>query len=158
MLKKTLVSRDIELFVDVHGHSRKSNVFMYGCNTSAKGTLMRNNEKVFPFLLGKMNKNFDFNDCSFKISKDKEGTGRVVVCKDLNIANSYTLESSFCGPQSGEFAECHFTPDQLEGVGADFCRALFLSNDKDERAKAKLDLNMRFPPPPKEKGNTNNGD
>jgi len=30
MFKKTLESRKIFLYVDVHGHSRKKNVFMYG--------------------------------------------------------------------------------------------------------------------------------
>ena len=63
----------------MHGHSRKSNVFMYGCGTNKQGTLQRNNEKVFPMMFSQTCPSFDFNDCNFKIQKDKEGCGRVVV-------------------------------------------------------------------------------
>lgn len=31
MIKKTLESRDIILYCDIHGHSRQKNIFMYGC-------------------------------------------------------------------------------------------------------------------------------
>jgi murein tripeptide amidase MpaA len=31
MVRKTLECREIHLFVDMHGHSRQKNVFMYGC-------------------------------------------------------------------------------------------------------------------------------
>ena len=145
MLKKTQESREIEIYIDVHGHSRKSNVFMYGCGTQNKGTLTRNNEKIFPFLFSKQTKHFEFSDCNFGIHKDKESTGRVVVCKDLLVQNSFTLESSFCGPQNGEYADCHFTPDQLSLIGEDFCRTLMVYHDKDERMKAKLEISLKFP-------------
>lgn len=151
MLKKTLVSREIELFVDVHGHSRKSNVFMYGCGTQKSGTLTRNNEKVFPYMFSQRNLNFEFNDCAYKMQKDKEGTGRIVVFKDLNIQNSYTLESSFCGPTSGTYNDQHFTPTILRAIGADFCRTLGDYNDKEKRAAAKREISVRYPVPPKEK-------
>lgn len=31
MVRKTLECRDVHLFVDIHGHSRAKNLFMYGC-------------------------------------------------------------------------------------------------------------------------------
>lgn len=31
MIRKTLECRDIHLFVDIHGHSRSKNLFIYGC-------------------------------------------------------------------------------------------------------------------------------
>lgn len=31
MVKKTLECREIALFVDIHGHSREKNLFIYGC-------------------------------------------------------------------------------------------------------------------------------
>jgi len=46
MMKKTLESRDIYLYCDMHGHSVGRNIFMYG-NNQAK-TDNRNKEKVFP--------------------------------------------------------------------------------------------------------------
>ena len=32
MIRKTLDSRDILMFIDIHGHSRKKNAFIYGCH------------------------------------------------------------------------------------------------------------------------------
>lgn len=31
MIKKTLECRPVHLFVDIHGHSRQNNLFLYGC-------------------------------------------------------------------------------------------------------------------------------
>lgn len=93
MLSKTLGSRDIFMFVDVHGHSRKKNVFMYGCHN--KNTDKKNVEKLFPLVFSKNHQSFSFEDCNFNIQKDKESTGRVVVRREFNVVNSYTLEASF---------------------------------------------------------------
>jgi murein tripeptide amidase MpaA len=51
MLHKTLASRNIFMFMDVHGHSRKKNLFMYGCHN--KNTDKRNIEKLFPLVYSK---------------------------------------------------------------------------------------------------------
>ena len=32
MIKKTLECRKVDLFVDIHGHSRQKNLFIYGCS------------------------------------------------------------------------------------------------------------------------------
>ena len=58
---------------------------------------MTTKEKVFPWLMKKNCEDFSFNNCQFGIIKQKESTGRVVVHKEFNIQNSYTLECSFCG-------------------------------------------------------------
>jgi hypothetical protein len=31
MVKKTLECREVQLFCDIHGHSRQKNLFVYGC-------------------------------------------------------------------------------------------------------------------------------
>jgi len=46
MLEKTLENRKIWLFCDFHGHSRKKNIFMYGCNNIQDSE--RNKERIFP--------------------------------------------------------------------------------------------------------------
>ncbi len=51
----------IMLFCDLHGHSMKKNVFIYGTHDSTdprKG-------KDFPFLISKLFRGFSFRDCSF---------------------------------------------------------------------------------------------
>lgn len=42
--------REILLFVDLHGHSRKKNIFMYG-NSVKNDT--KHKERIFPYLLEK---------------------------------------------------------------------------------------------------------
>lgn len=106
------------LYVDLHGHSRKHNVFMYGCHTPHCDHLQLLHERVIPFLLSKqvsptglLKRNnsflenlvffqaplmFDYSSCKFNVQKCKEATGRVVTWR-LGVPNSFTLESTFCG-------------------------------------------------------------
>jgi len=94
MLKKFQEDRDIFLVCDLHGHSRKKNVFMYGNSGRINDRLK---ERIFPSLLDKNCDIFSFQDCSFIVQKAKESTSRVVLWKELGITNAYTLEASFCG-------------------------------------------------------------
>lgn len=50
---------------------------------------------------------FSFPDCRFRVRKNKEGTGRVVMWK-MGINNSYTLEASLCGSKLGETFPCSY--------------------------------------------------
>lgn len=40
---------------------------------------------------------FSYQDSTFTVQRSKQGTGRVVVWKEMKLDHSYTLESSFCG-------------------------------------------------------------
>uniref|UniRef100_A0A669QSZ1 ATP/GTP binding protein like 2 n=1 Tax=Phasianus colchicus TaxID=9054 RepID=A0A669QSZ1_PHACC len=92
-----LVERDVVLYCDFHGHSRKNNVFMYGCDGGRDGSETRFQERIFPLMLSKNAPDkFSFSSCKFKVQKSKEGTGRVVMWR-MGIANSYTLEVAFGG-------------------------------------------------------------
>ena len=46
---------------------------------------------------------FSFADCQFKIKKCKESTGRVVMWKQFNIHDSFTLETTFSGTVLNKF-------------------------------------------------------
>ena len=90
----------VALYCDFHGHSRKMNVFMYGCVCFASEVFShRNNSliRVFPYLMSQRSKIFAFPECKFAIEKEKEATARVVVFKELGVLNSYTLEATFFG-------------------------------------------------------------
>ena len=52
MIKKTLECRQIQLFVDIHGHSRQNNLFMYGCTPDPPKTAtgLQKNKVVSPAL------------------------------------------------------------------------------------------------------------
>ena len=92
--------RELFLYCDLHGHSRKKNMFMYG-NGEKNETRYR--ERIFPYLLEKAADTFNFGDCSFAVQKSKESTARVVGWKELQIINCFTLECSFCGSDFGKY-------------------------------------------------------
>ncbi len=122
MIKKFQEDRDIFLYCDFHGHSRKKNVFMYGCSNSKGTDIVK--EKIFPNLLSKNCEIFSFPDSCFAIQKSKESTARVVMWRDFNIINSYTLEASFCGADFGKYADYHFNIPMLEEIGHCFCQTI----------------------------------
>lgn len=51
---------------------------------------------------------FSFESCKFKVQRNKEGTGRIVVWM-LGVTNSYTMEASFGGSNLGSRAMTHFS-------------------------------------------------
>jgi len=65
MIVKTLDSRRIAFYCDIHGHSRNKNLFMYGCEN--KEEKIRLWEKVFPLMFHKKCDSFDFDCCNFAI-------------------------------------------------------------------------------------------
>ena len=88
----------VVLFCDMNGHSRKRNVFMYGCVCGQNEINQHKNNnliKVLPYFLAQKNRLFSFADCKFANEKDKEATARYVMFKQFGIINSYTLESTF---------------------------------------------------------------
>lgn len=48
-------------------------------------------------MIQERNKLFSYKNCSFAWEKEKENTARIVLFKELGIANWYTLEASFYG-------------------------------------------------------------
>lgn len=56
MIRKTIESRPIEMYVDCHGHSKKKNIFMYGI--ADKG--LNKKEKAFPLLFSKKLPSFSY--------------------------------------------------------------------------------------------------
>ena len=131
MIRRFMEDREVILFTDLHGHSRKMNVFMYGCENRKKAS-MRLRERIFPRILWKNSSIFSYADCSFNVGRGKESTGRVVGWKELGLQNSYTMEASFCGADFGRRAERHFTVVQLEEMGHYFCDTILDYCDPDQ--------------------------
>lgn len=125
---------DIELICDFHGHSRKQNVFIYGCNKPKEPQAC----KLFPYILSKVNPNFSFRDSRFGMQKSKEATLRISLFKELRIPKVYTIEASFAGPDSGPNAHTHFTTKQLEDVGRDFLLAILVLSPVKVKKEPKL--------------------
>jgi hypothetical protein len=124
MIRAENTHREVVLYLDLHGHSRKKNIFMYGCDDKRRP---RPTVRVFPKLLSwtQQGRHYvSFQDCSFKVNKGRDSTARVVVAKELGINNAFTCEASFCGPNYGPYKDTHFTPSQLQEVGVALCEAM----------------------------------
>ncbi|XP_074904501.1 cytosolic carboxypeptidase 2 isoform X4 [Buteo buteo] len=113
MVKRVLAEREVVLYCDFHGHSRKNNVFMYGCDGGGAEAGLRLCQRVFPLMLSKNAPDkFSFPSCKFKVQKSKAGTGRVVMWR-MGVSNSYTMEAAFGGSTLGEGP----LPAGADGVG-----------------------------------------
>lgn len=127
------------LYCDMHGHSMKKNVFMYACGLRGQDSeSLRSNllSKLIPLCLSTRNRIFSLRDTHFRLEKSKEGTARIVMFRELNIINSYTLEASFYGPSHVAALEnrvpdpeepngdSHMTQEHLKGLGKDLCKTL----------------------------------
>ena len=159
-------SAGVEAMIDLHGHSRKPGIFMFGCGLDdcrlppppaaastpslgiGMGGLGRRDptvvpdglqEKLLPFLTSKLAPDlFDYDSCSFVVQKSKEGTARVVGWRELGLCNSFTVEASFLGPSVGSGVGTHYSTHQLEEMGATLGRALALYLDPNPGASGRL--------------------
>ncbi|KAG8455300.1 hypothetical protein GDO86_001482, partial [Hymenochirus boettgeri] len=123
------------IYCDYHGHSRKKNVFMYGC--SAKETMWNTNSnaascdivedggyRTLPKILNQIAPAFSLSSCSFVVEKSKESTARVVVWKEIKVQRSYTMESTLCGCDQGKYKDLQIGTKELEEMGSKFCLGL----------------------------------
>ena len=110
-------------------------------------------ERIYPLLFSKNSENFSFNGCNFVVQKARESTARVVMWREFNLINSFTLETTFCGPTDGRYQDCHFTINILKECGRLFCRTLldYASNEPKVR-EAIRELETMFPPQKAEEG------
>ncbi|XP_031794961.1 cytosolic carboxypeptidase 3 isoform X1 [Sarcophilus harrisii] len=132
MIRRLMEDREILLYCDLHGHSRRGNIFMYGCQNNYEHKELCLEQRVFPFMLSKNCPNkFSFSACKFVVRKSKEGTGRVVMWK-MGIHNSFTMEATFCGSTLGNRRGTHFNTKDLESMGYHFCDSLLDYCDPDQ--------------------------
>mmetsp|Transcript_14274 Transcript_14274/g.23959 ORF Transcript_14274/g.23959 Transcript_14274/m.23959 type:complete len:732 (+) Transcript_14274:275-2470(+) len=127
LIRSLAAKKTLMCVIDLHGHSKKMNVFMYGC---ASPTL---EERILPRLLWDKGLNFfQYSSCSFNIGKNKEGTARVALWKELDVLYSYTIEASFAGANFGRRQGQHFSPIDYAEMGAIIGRSIlrFLSPEE----------------------------
>src|SRR5690349_19322705 len=60
MIMQIAIEKELLLFVDLHGHFRKKNVFMYGCNNDKAPSEQFKKECIFPYLVSLQDPNFSF--------------------------------------------------------------------------------------------------
>jgi hypothetical protein len=143
MMRRLISDRPVLVAVDLHGHSRKQNIFMYGVDP-----LRRLNPRVFPRMLDDCAPGFTFNNCSFRVSRSKLATARAVWANELGLVNGYTMEASFAGADVGDLKGVQFTARDLEDMGVQFCMNILRFDSAVLYDEAMMDLEAR-----KEKAN-----
>ena len=73
--------------------------------------------RVLAKLLGDKTEMFRFFGCKFRIQKSKVRAARVVLWREFNIMNCFTLEASFHGFLNKERQTIEFTTEMYEKMG-----------------------------------------
>ena len=111
-------------FIDMHGHSRKKNVFIYGPYYPLHdGRFLQ--MRVLPQLLADKTQMFRYFSCKFRIEKEKRRAARLVLWREFGIMNCFTLEASFHGYLNKERETVVFTTEAWEKMGGQFCSTLY---------------------------------
>ncbi|CAK8999698.1 unnamed protein product [Durusdinium trenchii] len=89
---------NVELFIDLHGHSKKEGIFFYGGKTEDWNRQC--DIQLLPRLCCLGSSDFKWNQCSFNLNESKMSTARLVSFLQLRVQRAYVVEASFAG--SGE--------------------------------------------------------
>ncbi len=117
MISNFRKERNVVMYLDIHAHSRKNNVFMYGVEEKNRPVPSR---RLIPMLMSKglfSHQFFSYRDTHFKVTPGRESTARVVVARELKINNSFTVESTYCGADHGPLAGYQFNVVHLSLCG-----------------------------------------
>ncbi|KAF4526339.1 hypothetical protein B566_EDAN014647 [Ephemera danica] len=114
------------LYCDLHGHSRRKNVFLYGCSRAASWSAADlavpedpAEYLLLPEVLQQTAPAFALPLCSSRVERSRESTARVALWRQLGIGRSYTLESSYCGCDQGPYQSV--TVQNLHSLILCFC-------------------------------------
>ncbi|XP_051739978.1 cytosolic carboxypeptidase 4 isoform X2 [Ctenopharyngodon idella] len=129
------IGRTPLVFCDYHGHSRKKNVFLYGC--SMKETLWQSGSPIntvslkedpgyrtIAKTLDRIAPAFSFNSCNYLVEKSRASTARVVVWREIGVLRSYTMESTYNGCNQGIYKGLQTGTRELEEMGMKFSQSL----------------------------------
>ncbi|CAI2371044.1 unnamed protein product [Moneuplotes crassus] len=126
-----LGKEEVSIFIDLHGHSKKNNSFIYG--NTYKRTLEKGNFWQVRFLsklLSKIAPMFSYDCCSFSNQKSKSTTARAVIGKNIGILNCFTLESSFhafkyFNMTNKCFVLCKYSINDYHEMGKYLCKGIY---------------------------------
>lgn len=118
-MKRFQATRDVIISCDIHGHSRREGLFMYGCPRGNWNKSQLTSHTV-PTLFDNQCEFFNLHRCTFRVQGCKASTMRAVMYKEFGIESSYTLESSLSG-----YKGYHFSIRDLLTMGKDLCNALY---------------------------------
>ena len=154
LLRKVNKEGKLLAFLDLHAHSRKKSVFIYGPYYplhSSKYYAMR----VLPRLICEQTQQFRYAACQFRNQSNRQKTARLVVWRELRLPNSYTVEGSFYGFLTEDRRTESFTEETVmeagAGIGQGILRYVTLqeveAKDKETKLKARRSKHSKPPMP-----------
>ncbi len=108
--------REILGYIDLHAHSKKKCVFIYGPYYPLHAERYVQ-VRVFAKLLASRTQMFRYKACKYRLDKDKLSAARLVLSREFDIMNSFTLEASFYGYIDSERKTVEFRRDFYELMG-----------------------------------------
>lgn len=100
-----LAEQEVVLYCDFHGHSRKNNVFMYGCDAGGDGTGTRLRQRVFPLMLSKNAPDKVGHGCLRATCCGDSGNAATVLLPQLSL---WGWDPSDPGTPQFSFSSCKF--------------------------------------------------
>lgn len=135
LISQICKEKKIILYMDYHGHSRKKNIFIYGCSSKERDRMIK--IRIYPHILSE-NSELSYKNCQFNLFKSKMGAARCAIYKDFDILWSFTIEASLCGPAN---RDVHYGTQDYNKMGEDIVKVLKLCEDDTETANAYNYLN-----------------
>lgn len=136
-LKQGMTTDNLLFYIDMHGHSRRKNVFIFGPPVPMHSDKYLK-ARVIPKLLSEETEMFRYHSCSFIAEKAKEAAARICLYKEFNLHNCFTLEASFHGYFTKDKVTHEFTEALYEKMGAAVVNSLYefvMICEEDERRK-----------------------
>jgi len=120
---KQLQSEPIRAYMDIHGHSRKKSIFIYGPEYALYSDKYFK-ARMLPKLLDEASDMFRFHSCRFTVEAAKTRCARVVFNRDFNILNCFTLEASMFGYVDSQRCTKELTMDDYISFGVKMAQTL----------------------------------
>lgn len=79
---------------------------------------------VLPELLDKLDQGFSLRDCRFSITKTKESSARITLWRQFGVERCYTMESTYCGFDTGTYAGKQIGIADLKRMGEHLVQVL----------------------------------
>ncbi|EAY18368.1 Clan MC, family M14, Zinc carboxypeptidase-like metallopeptidase [Trichomonas vaginalis G3] len=156
LFTKLSKEREVAMYLDFHGHARLHGTFAFGCPNTDDPQL-RDKEKNYPRILSFLSDAFAWQYCVFSYPSDRKSAARIVVRSELNVVQSFTIETSFGGLTSGPRAGVLYDEISWKELGQKCCEATFhylCGNDSPITSYVAKELSFLAPSdPPKKSDN-----
>uniref|UniRef100_A0A8R1V5M9 Peptidase M14 domain-containing protein n=1 Tax=Pristionchus pacificus TaxID=54126 RepID=A0A8R1V5M9_PRIPA len=132
------------LFIDLHGHSRRSNCFLYGNNPDQSWRAADVvSSPTFEFvdtaeIMEVVAPAFSARNCRWSIARSKEGSARVALWRQLGLQRAYTMECTYAGFESGPYKGYQIGISELKEIGRNLVHTALTLSKRDEDTRSRV--------------------